>query len=407
MAIGFGMRQIANIKKVWIPADKVSLASMEAPKSQPEKSFKKLSISPIIKNYPFPDTFNVAGKKYVAQYWQDSLINRRIDVYMQRYRPEHGVIAVCDLKSGRILGLGERRDDLITHQPQMALGGRFPAASLIKILTAIAALENQAQEVTDSIPQIGAAHTLYRSQVCLLKQKHINKISLMDAFAKSVNPAFGILGLSVGSKMLRETGERMGFNQESAFPTLVPSNLIIPDSGFSLAEMACGFNQITTISPLHALEIVRGAAGNGKLQSCEWIQSLHDEGGKLENDFFENRTESLPFISTKNLPKLRGLMEATIEFGTARKSFHQILHRNQMDQLDIGGKTGSLDGQDPPGRYDWFLGYAKEKNAEEGIAICIMLVHHEYKAVKANQLAALLIRDWLIEKNKEKVIRKT
>jgi cell division protein FtsI/penicillin-binding protein 2 len=348
-----------------------------------------------MRNYPRPDTFSYRGEALVADYSPDSLLNRRVDVYLQRYRPETGVILIADLKSGHVLALGEREDSVITTTPRLAYGGGFPAASLIKILTATAALESNARELVDSIPQLGGYHTLYKRQLKIEGQRKPPKITLEEAFSKSVNPAFGMLGMSMGSSTLRTTAIRMGFNQPTLPSCVATSRIEFPDSGFSLAETSCGFTARTTISPWHALQIARGAGDDGRLRVCSFAQGLTNLATGARSAIRSDSGRS--FVSRDNLPRLQGFMQATVRKGTARKGFHSILKASHLEKLEAGGKTGSLDGEETPGRFDWFIGYVKLKDdPSRGLALSIMLVHREYASIHASQLAALLIRDWLI-----------
>ena len=348
-----------------------------------------------MRNYPSPDTFTYQNKAMEAHYAADSLLNARVNVYLQRYRPETGVILVADLKSGQVLALGEREDTAISAKPRLAFGSGYPAASLIKILTAVAALECNSKYLTDSIPQWGSYHTLYRSQLHLDRPGRQAKISLEDAFAKSVNPAFGLMGLSMGPERLRNQAARLGFNQPVLPIGVAESRIEFPDSGFSLAEAACGFTKKTTISPWHALEIARGAGDDGKLRACSFIHSITDlsEGKEMAL----NLDGGDLFLSTQNLPKLQALMQATVRVGTARKGFHSILKASHLEKIEAGGKTGSLDGdEETRGRFDWFIGYVRLKDDHSrGLAFSIMLVHREYASIHASMMAALLIRDWL------------
>lgn len=373
--------------------DGAALAAAPAPAVASPVDWKAPS-----RNYPLPDTFSLNGDALVADYAPDSLLNARINVYLQRYRPETGVIMVADLHSGHVMAIGEREDTVITAAPRLAYGGGFPAASLIKILTATAALECNAKELQDSIPQLGGYHTLYKRQLKMEGQRHYPKVTLEQAFSRSVNPAFGMLGLSMGAATLRTTAIRMGFNQPILPSCVARSHIEFPDSGFSLAEAACGFTVKTTISPWHALQIARGAGDDGRLRNCAFARSIRNlntlremEPGPDSGGFF---------ISAENLPKLQGLMQATVRVGTARKGFHSILKANQLEKIEAGGKTGSLDGdgegEETRGRFDWFIGYVKLKeDPSHGLAFSIMLVHREYASIHASQLAALLIRDWL------------
>jgi cell division protein FtsI/penicillin-binding protein 2 len=102
-----------------------------------------------------------------------------------------------------------------------------------------------------------------------------------------------------------------------------------------------------------------------------------------------------PFISAAALDNLRTLMAATIESGTARKGFRRAFGSRSINGLDLGGKTGSLDGSDPPGRYEWYIGYARLKEKPgQGIAVVAMVINQRQRMVRASELAALMIRDW-------------
>lgn len=352
-----------------------------------------------MRNYPRPDTFSWKGDAVEAEYAPDSLLNARVALYLQRYRPELGVILVSDLRTGHVLAMGEREDSAISATPRLAYGSGFPAASLAKILTATAALECNAPELVDSIPQVGGHHTLYRRQLKVDGYRNVPRISLEEAFSRSVNPAFGMLGLSMGPKALRATAERMGFNRPLQPSAAAVSRIEVPDTGFSLAETACGFTARTTITPWHALHIARGAGDDGRLRPCTFVRRIRDLGTGREVAL--SAAPGPAFVSPANLPALQAMMQATVRKGTSRKGFHQNLRASHMDRIDAGGKTGSLDGVETPGRFDWFIGYVRLKDDPgTGLAFSVMLVHREYAGIHASAFTALLIRDWLAARDK-------
>ncbi len=349
--------------------------------------------SPFI-HYPQPDTFQVKGKKYQARYAVDEWLNGRISSYLSRYRPEYAVVLVADLETGNILGVGERSNSEVSSIPRMTFGGNFPAASLAKILTSVAAIETHGKNIDDSIVQVGPYHTLYHRQVNIVENPRLPRITLEEAFAKSVNPAFAILGQRVGPEALRKYGEKFGFNRPLSQSLAIPSRLEVPDTGFHLSEISCGYTKSTTISPLHALQIARGAGFDGIMKPCVFSHETHEVATGFHPEVrFEG--EMSAFISPENLGKLQQLMESTVRHGTARKGFRSVFKEREHAKLSMGGKTGSLNGDDPKGRYDWFIGYGKFKDTpSKGIAVAVMFVHSEYKAMRSSQMAALLIRDW-------------
>jgi hypothetical protein len=135
-------------------AQKVAVAGLAAPSASAETSVPPeaqgaglsspgLDLLAPFRNYPKADTFQVEGHRLVAEYAADSLVQARIGVYLERYLPDAAVVMACDLRTGRVLGVGERADSAISLAPRLAFRAGFPAASLVKILTATAALENR------------------------------------------------------------------------------------------------------------------------------------------------------------------------------------------------------------------------------------------------------------------------
>jgi peptidoglycan glycosyltransferase len=350
-------------------------------------------------DFPLPDTFSYKEHIIETSYALDSVLNARVNLYLRRYRPEAAVYLICDLESGRILAVGERRDSAITPGPKMAFQGGFPAASLIKIIPAYTAL-NAGRTPQDKLVQIGAYHTLYSRQLRVSGRSNLPTVSLKKAFARSINPAFGLLGQDLGAKALRNSGKLLGFNRKNLPDKLEQSVLVIPDSGYHLAEVSCGFTQKTTVSPIHMLELTRTLGHDGRHKSVYFSNSFELlSGGKIS----QNPEIVRPGIISKGiLSDMQELMAASISRGTCRKSFHKHLKRHHLEKLIVGAKTGSLDGPDPKGRYDWFIGYEKLKeNPEKGIAVVIMQVHQTYQSLRSAEVAALLFKDWLRYQQKQ------
>lgn len=338
--------------------------------------------------FPDQDTLNTPDGRFVTRYTADAALQARTQIYLDRYRPEGAVVAVADLRTGQIRALAERDSGMTGSRPRLALGNSFPAASIAKIITAAAALEGGVCLPGDALPLLGGAHTLYRSQLKTPAHGRYNTVSLREAFARSINPTFGILGMQVGPESLRKMGERLGFNRVAA-----GSAFNVPDSGFGLAEVACGYTTTTTLTPLHALQIARAIGTDGRVLPTRFTRELQAlDGGEVVK---LDEPEAAPFTSPATLAGLRQLMEATVTSGTARRGFRRNLLESDFTQLEMGGKTGSLNGFNPPGRYEWFVGYARRKDQpDQGIAVAVMLINRTYLAVHATELAGLVIRDW-------------
>ena len=89
-------------------------------------------------------------------------------------------------------------------------------------------------------------------------------------------------------------------------------------------------------------------------------------------------------------------MLRSVTQGTAHKHMStKNMARKNFEALRIGGKTGSLDGNDPAGRYDWFMGFAEARNnPSNSIVVIVMQMHKEFRSQPATQVAATVINYW-------------
>jgi len=346
--------------------------------------------------YPGLDTLLLGQDTLRYLYHVNPELQQDLEKYLLRFKPEYGMVAICDLNSGKILAMAESHADSLNQKPDLILGKSFPAASLAKIITSLASLRANHKKPNDPLTQIGNYYTLFQRQITPQKASKEDVISMEEAFAKSVNPAFALLGIELGAKKLNQTAIELGFNQPPQPSRLAQSNYFAPDSGFSLAENACGYTTRTTLSPLHALTIIRALANNGVMKPLDYTKAIEiktAEGWKpIPNSPFKEQSS----LFTPQLKReLSQLMQSTVDYGTAHKSFYKALSNSERSELFLGGKTGSLDGDNPKGRYDWFLGYAIPKNSSaSGIGIVSLMIHGKYMNVRSSYFAAWMIKNW-------------
>ncbi|NLB63771.1 MAG: hypothetical protein GX801_06650 [Fibrobacter sp.] len=95
---------------------------------------------------------------------------------------------------------------------------------------------------------------------------------------------------------------------------------------------------------------------------------------------------------------MRQLFLRTATHGTARKYVNKTVYNYNRRKLNIGGKTGSLDGLDPKGRYDWFAGFAQSKEEpNKSVVIVVMQVHDNLRTLPATGVAGVMINHWAKE----------
>ena len=338
----------------------------------------------------FPDQVEFSSGTTLHQakfdYTVDWQSHEAIESLFRAYRPDYAAFVAMDAKTGRILSLIS-----YTRSPttlgNLALRALFPAASVFKVVTAAAALDEHKVEPDTIITFNGSNHTLYKRNVTSqTPSRWARHMSLKEAFAKSVNTVFGRLGVYLlHPDALSDYAQRFIFNQ--SIPTDVPveeGQFALPDSdAWGIAEAASGYNRIVQMSPLQGALIAAAAANDGVIMDPYLVESVSaPDVGELYHA--EPKTLSVP-ISSETAAKLRALMRETVAEGTSRRSFRPLYRRAEFADIEIGGKTGSLEGEHPHGRTEWFVGYALTKN--ERIAVAALTISENKWRIKPSDIA--------------------
>jgi len=324
---------------------------------------------------------------------QNFLIDK-MDRFLSRRRAQsrHVGIVALNPDSGKIVAMVGFDENDQSANP--CVGQLFPAASVFKLITAAAAVEELGYTSETVFNYNGRKHTLYKSQLKNRINKYTNRISLRDSFAQSVNPVFGKIGFQkLRRDNLEKYAEAFGFNQSIQFEIpLVSSEFIISDEPYQWAEIASGFNRKTVITPLHGALLASVPLNKGRLLEPTLIDRIVDESGK---EIYSGKAATYhQTISPESASIVRDLMRATITSGTCRKTFRGFQRDSILSQLNIGGKTGSINNATHDARYDWFVGYAQQKNGPVKLAISVVVAHGDYIGTKASQYAKIAMRQY-------------
>ena len=214
----------------------------------------------------------------------------------------------------------------------------YPAASLFKIITAAAVIEEKGYTARTRLKFNGYKHTLYKRQLTDKTNRYTNAISFKDSFAQSVNPVFGKIGaLYLDQQALATYGDAFYFNRDVGFELPWPtSHLEVGPDSYRRAEIASGFNKQTTISPLHGAVIVSAIVNNGKPAEPTLVDRIDDPNGHM---VYQSSPHILPpAVSPETAEVLDQLMVATVKKGTARKPFRGYSRDKVLSRLNLGGK---------------------------------------------------------------------
>ncbi len=320
----------------------------------------------------------------ILDYAFDPSIQSMAEDLLAQYKPDLGVMVAMDASTGRILAMaGENRAFEIEGNP--ALEYTFPSASVFKVVTAAAAIEQQKANPHTMIAYAGRNHTLYKYQV--LKERvsgWMHQISLKEAFAKSINTVFGRLAVfELGKEPLKAFSTRFGYDESitAEFPVSL-SHAANPSTEYQLAEMASGYTQDNVMSPIHGAMIAAAVANDGIMMQPYFLNGAYLKSGKTlyrAEPAIQSRT-----ITAETATELKTLMRETVVSGTSRKAFHGFF-RGKFSELDVGGKTGHLTDKNLGGRIDWFVGFAQAHGRK--IAVSVLTMHKKYWTVKSSYLA--------------------
>jgi cell division protein FtsI/penicillin-binding protein 2 len=326
----------------------------------------------------------------------DREYQRWVERRLRRSMAMGGVVAALDPRSGRILALASYNKN--PEKPEAFFWKAYPAASLFKIVSAAAALESGLLEPESVLDYTGRNHTLYRKDLKEKTYPWSNKVTLKRAFAMSVNPVFGKIGIhALGPETLREYGAAFFFNQ--ALPSEVPfetSRLHVPEDPIGIAEIASGFNRKTEMTALHAAWMGALIVADGAAPVPWLVESAHSEDGQV----FFRQQEGIPVrvLSRRTATDMQGLMEATIQLGTCRKSFRAQRRDSRLKTVVFGGKTGNINNRTDTIKYDWFLGYGKTKSGNHELALSVMMIHGRLLGHRANVMAYDLFKRYFRRK---------
>lgn len=319
-----------------------------------------------------------------AVYTVDAALQTAMEKFFKKYRVPYGVFVAMDPNTGKVLAMVEYSAEN-PRAESLSLRSTYPAASIFKLVTAAAAIEEKKADPATSI-------SYYRSGMRRLTPKHWTdnpkkdklKITLADALAKSNNAAFAKVALRwLDVPKLVGYGERFQFNRPIPFELPVQiSRMEIEESESSLARTAAGFGNVG-LSPLHGALIGSAISNGGAMMTpCLVDQVFSPTGEKL----YECAPRVFATaISPETAESLREMMAMTVINGTSRKAFRMKRRERSLRGITIGGKTGSLTGEDPPGKYSWFVGMAPMEAPE--IAVAALVINRPLWKIKASEVA--------------------
>ena len=302
-------------------------------------------------------------------------LHRYLVERLKRSRVVRAAAVLLDPVTGRVLALADY--DAFRSRRHRCLDATL-AASVFKIVTATAAIEDRAMGPGTKVVFRGDRYTLYASQISPRLTGYLRKTTLSRSFAQSINPVFGRIGLYwLGRTSLYYHSRLLGFNKAIPFEMFLRrSRMIIPFNRRGIAGVASGLNKTTTITPLHAALIAATFVNNGVMVVPRIVDRVIDHRGRL---VYSSQKKVIGWpVAQRTARQMRRLMIATVKRGTGARAFMAASLDPVLSRLYIGGKSGTLNSKDQTMKYDWFVGFAKEKRVigpKKSVAFAVLMVH--------------------------------
>lgn len=330
---------------------------------------------------PLPSGLGTAtGERSVrVEYSLNQKLTEDVFEIFRRGRVQLGLAIVLDPLNGRVLAY-------VVSDPEVLRPERvYPAASIVKILTAATLMEES--------PREAAAPCIYQGNPYRLSSRRLarphsgSQATLEKALATSNNQCFSQWAIHVlGGEKLRATIKRFGWLDPPA-PGHDAGRIDPVTTDFELGRLASGLDGLR-VNPLHIASLA-SVLTHGRWIEPSWVDRVVDSDDR--SLVLPARAPVRRVVAEDIADRLRSMMVSTTTKGTAKRAFRTRLGRPLLPGIDVAGKTGNLIGRDPYGRYEWFLGLAPADAPT--IAVVVLQVQGSLWWSRSSELGARILQD--------------
>jgi peptidoglycan glycosyltransferase len=309
---------------------------------------------------------------------------RATTALLERHALPLASVVVLDTATGRVLVWASRG----APGRDLARAAEAPAASVFKVVTASALLEEGFSERTPTCWS-GGFHALTLRDLANDPRRDRECSTLPEAFARSINTVFARRALELLSPdRIQSMARQWGFGAPVPFDAAVTaSELTVPTETLAFARTAAGFWN-STLSPLHGALLAQGIARGGEMSRPWIVSSIRGPQGDTLAVGGEHPWRRA--VSPEVAATLGRAMARTVSDGTGFHGFHEGGGRAFLEGVNVGGKTGTLTAAEPYRAFTWFIGNAD--GAGRRLSIAVMVANGPLWRVKAPTLARQVLQ---------------
>ncbi len=346
-------------------------------------SFVDADAGRVVEQVPVAGGTAPAPQLYRVQYSVDPELSLSVERILRRGRVALGHVLLMDVESGRLLAYES------TDPSQFPATNAYPMASIMKVVTAAGLLRLKPEAAGDRCRFVGSPYRLTRAR---LETPRVGQTATLErALATSNNQCFARIAVhDLGAHAVTDEARRVGLLRAPA-PGHDPGSLEDTADDLDLGRLGSGLDG-SWVTPLGALRLA-AALAHGELVEPRWVDAIESaEGASLRLP-----EPALPARVWREdvAERLREMLVQTTRSGTARRAFRDRRGRPLLGPVQVAGKTGSLSGREPKGRYEWFVGVAPAENPT--LAIATLVVNGDLWWRSSSQIAAEVLRDVFCE----------
>lgn len=339
-------------------------------------------------------TFN--GDKFIGRDVVITIDHQLQEVAYNALGNQKGVVVLIEPSTGKIKALVSKPDfdankisqtweTLIednTNSPLLnrALFGLYLPGSIFKIITTQAFFDNRGNNANMSYDCTGSITVDNHTIRCFNQTAHGN-INLEEAFTKSCNTYFVNIGIELGAKKLKKTGEQLLFNSTLPIGLEHSKSQLLINNSASDNELAATYigQGKTLVTPIHMAMIAAAIANDGVVMKPYILDYSKDKKGNI-------KTKTLPeyvsqIFQSDDARRLEQMMVQVVTQGTGSKAAAKGVY--------VGGKTGTAQNETDED-HSWFIGFVG-KNQESELAMAI-IVENGGKGAQASVVAGKIVK---------------
>lgn len=239
-----------------------------------------------------------------------------------------------------------------------AASGLYPPGSTFKIVTSVAAYENN---MTGRVFEDTGSFSLDGLTVQNYNNESLGKIDFESAFSHSSNQVFCEIGAELGEDILTDVAKRFKIGAELDFDIPTEASRI----GYKkMYEKDCALFAIgqgkLLVSPLNMLLVCSAVAADGNIYSPYIVKSVTKDSGTV---VYKAQTRLISNACSAGCAEyIKQLMVETVKSGTGKAA--------AIKGVTVAGKTGTAENE-KENDHSWFVGFAPAENPEIAVAVIL------------------------------------